>query len=212
MTDKEKAKAYDEAIERTRKLYGNELAEEIFIELKESEDEKIRRWIIDDIKYNMFNEPLNNSEYKKKAEKAIAWLEKQGEQNVPSANERAWLYLVSDVLTWKDGIGQYLDDPRVQELAKRLCSEYASKLYNPSNSSNTINNEQNSADKIEPKPKFNVGDWVVDNRGYVWKIGGIVKGILNHFYLLEGVEGYELRPTIDLVDLSSLDFTRCKRR
>ena len=200
MTDKEKAKAYDEAIERTRKLYGNELAEEIFIELKESEDEKIRRWIIDDIKYNMSNEPLNNSEYKKKAEKAIAWLEKQGEQNVPSANERAWLYLVSDVLTWKDGIGQYLDDPRVQELAKRLCSEYASKLYNPSNSSNTINNEQNSADKIEPKPKFNVGDWVVDNRGYVWKIGGIVKGILNHFYLLEGVEGYELRPTIDLVD------------
>lgn len=71
-------------------------------------------------------------------------------------NERAWLYLVSDVLTWKDGIGQYLDDPRVQELAKRLCSEYAQKLYNPSN---TVKNEQKSADKIEPK--FNVGDWVV---------------------------------------------------
>ena len=42
-----------------------------------------------------------------------------------SINERAWLYLVSDVLTWKDGIGQYLDDPRVQELAKRLCNDYA---------------------------------------------------------------------------------------
>ena len=26
------------------------------------------------------NEPLNNSEYKKKAEKAIAWLEKQGKK------------------------------------------------------------------------------------------------------------------------------------
>ena len=94
MTDKEKAKAYDEAIERTRKLYGNELAEEIFHELKESDDEEIRKWIIDDIKFNISNEPLNNSEYKKKAEKAIAWLEKQGEQNVPSVNERAWLYLV----------------------------------------------------------------------------------------------------------------------
>ena len=46
-----------------------------------------------------------------------------------SINERAWLYLVSDVLTWKDGIGQYLDDPRVQELAKRLCNDYAQKLY-----------------------------------------------------------------------------------
>lgn len=49
----------------------------------------------------------------------------QGKQT----NERAWLYLVSDVLTWKDGIGQYLDDPRVQELAKKLCSEYSQKLF-----------------------------------------------------------------------------------
>ena len=60
-------------------------------------------------------------------------------------NEHAWLYLVSDVLTWKDGIGQYLDDPRVQELAKKLCSEYAQKLYNPSvlsNPSNTGKNKQ----------------------------------------------------------------------
>ena len=51
-------------------------------ELKESEDEQIRKWIIDDIRYNMNNEPLNNSEYKKKAEKAIAWLKKQGEQKI----------------------------------------------------------------------------------------------------------------------------------
>ena len=78
------------------------------------------------------------------------------EQTSSQTNERAWLYLVSDVLTWKDGIGQYLDDPRVQELAKRLCSKYSQKLYNPSN---TGKNEQKSADKIEPK--FNVGDWVV---------------------------------------------------
>ena len=232
MTEKEKAKAYDEAIERAKKSYGNGIAEEIFPELNEDDDEKIRRWIIDDIKYNMNNEPLNNSEYKKKAEKAIAWLEKQrdkdkliqelgeykvkytqevlekyvnsmsnkdderlrktaiaflkdfaeqgyenavecidwlekqGEQASSQTNERAWLYLVSDVLTWKDGIGQYLDDPRVQELAKRLCSDYAQKLYNPSvlsNSSNTGKNEQKSADKIEPR--FKVGDWVVNKFG-----------------------------------------------
>ena len=49
-------------------MYGNEITKEIFTELKESDDEKIRRWIIDDIRYNMSNEPLNNSEYKKKAE------------------------------------------------------------------------------------------------------------------------------------------------
>ena len=93
-----------------------------------------------------------------------------------SINERAWLYLVSDVLTWKDGIGQYLDDPRVQELAKRLCSEYAQKLYNSSilsNSLNTGNNEQKSADKIEPK--FKVGDWVVNKFGDSWHIDSLDK-------------------------------------
>ena len=43
----------------------------------------------------------------------ITRIEKQGEQVPSQTNERAWLYLVSDVLTWKDGIGQYLDDSRV---------------------------------------------------------------------------------------------------
>ena len=121
----------------------------------------------------------------------VAWFEKQSEQESSQTNERARLYLVSDVLTWKDGIGQYLDDQRVQELSKRLCSKYAQKLYNPSN---TGKDEQKSADKIEPR--FKVGDWVVDNCGYVWKI----EGRLNQFYILEGVEGGESRPTIDWVD------------
>ena len=39
----EKAKAYDEAIERAKKLYGNEIAEEIFHELKECDDERIKK-------------------------------------------------------------------------------------------------------------------------------------------------------------------------
>ena len=42
MTEKEKAKAYDEAIERAKKLYSNGIAEEIFPELKKS-DERIRK-------------------------------------------------------------------------------------------------------------------------------------------------------------------------
>ena len=69
----------------------------------------------------------------------------EGEQISSQTNERTWLYLVSDVLTWINGIGQYLDNPRVQEIAKRLCDKYAQKLYNPSvisSSSNTGKNEQ----------------------------------------------------------------------
>lgn len=55
--------------------------------------------------------------------------EKQGEKQTPQSNERAWLYLVADVLTWMEGIGQYLDNPKVQELAKKLQKEYGQKLY-----------------------------------------------------------------------------------
>ena len=95
----EKAKAYDEAIERAKKLYGNGIAEGIFPELKESDDDRIRKWIIDDIRYNMNNEPLNNSEYKKKAEKAIDWLEKQGKNSTdktkPSFNVGDWVVLIT---------------------------------------------------------------------------------------------------------------------
>ncbi len=72
-----------------------------------------------------------------------SWFGKKYEQASSQTNERAWLYLVSDVLTWKDGIGQYLDNPRVQELAKKLCKEYAQKLYTSPvlpNSSNTRKN------------------------------------------------------------------------
>lgn len=80
----------------------------------------------------------------------LEWIEKQGEQTLSQTNERDWLYLVCDVLTWKDGIGQYLDDPRVQELAKKLRNEYAQRLT-----------KHKPADKV--KPMFKEGDWIVSN-------------------------------------------------
>ena len=184
MTEKEKAKAYDKAIERAKKwhnipnpIYCNIITEKIFPELKENEDEEIRKEIISilrnaywtsnrnrfnkliawlekqrkpksywkpteeqyealDYAYNSCPDTERGNYYEGVLETLIEdlhMLEKQGKQASSQTNERAWLYLVSDVLTWKDGIGQYLDDPIVQKLAKRLCSEYAQKLYNPSN-------------------------------------------------------------------------------
>ena len=144
MTEKEKAKAYDEVLKKASAAHKDEdrhlkaTLERIFPELKESEDEEIRKEIISILRNAYWTSNRN------RFNKLVAWLEKQGDKSLPQTNERAWLYLVSDVLTWKDGIGQYLDDPRVQELAKRLCSEYAQKLYNSSilsNSSNTGKNE-----------------------------------------------------------------------
>ena len=212
MGNKEKVKAYSEDIERTNKSYDNEITEEIFPELKENKDERIKKAIIeffesedDDTTYSLvrkkdiidwlekqgkeeyalksfkdedvrkfmqyiekqakayeFNLPNRSYDIYAFAKDLLVWLENQGEKAPSQTNERAWLYLVSDVLTWKDGIGQYLDDPRVQEFTKRLCNYYAQKLYNPSvlsNSSKTGKNERQSDDKIEPR--FKVGDWVI---------------------------------------------------
>lgn len=85
---------YKDALDRAKKLKENsdntaviDGCEQIFPELQGNEDEQMRQWIIDDIRYNMNNETLFHSEYKKKAEKAIAWLEKQGEQKPSWAEE-----------------------------------------------------------------------------------------------------------------------------
>ena len=195
MTENEKIKAYDKALKKASTAYKDEdrhlkaTLERIFPELKEDDDEKIKKDLIQWV--DEFPDTIWRGHYKKdiiawleeqgdkdkliqelgeykvkytqevlekhitsmnnkdderlrkntisflkefadlgyeNAVECIDWLEKQGEQTSPQTNERAWLYLVSDVLTWKDGIGQYLDDPRVQELAKRLCSKYAQKL------------------------------------------------------------------------------------
>ena len=130
MIEKEKAEAYDKAIERAKKLYGNGIAEEIFPELKESDDERIRRWIINDIRYNMNNEPLNNSEYKKKAEKAIAWLEKQGDKDklIQELGEYKVKYTQEVLEKYINSISNK-DDERLRKTAIAFLKDFAEQGY-----------------------------------------------------------------------------------
>lgn len=81
MTKEEKAKRYDEAIERARALNNGEdvdveagttICEYIFSELKESEDERIIKKLIDFVKSRLAVFP--------ECDRFIAWLEKQGEK------------------------------------------------------------------------------------------------------------------------------------
>ena len=80
MTTEEKAKAYDKAIERAKQHCADYVVETIFSELKESEGERIRKDIIS------FVEQAIDAGYgiisKERKEKWIAWLKKQGEQNL----------------------------------------------------------------------------------------------------------------------------------
>ena len=93
MTDKEKAKAYDKAIERAKKLYGNGITEEIFPELKEDNIERIRKNCIHFLE-------LQKQHYAAifEIEECIDWLEKQGkkstDENKPKFNVGDWVVFI----------------------------------------------------------------------------------------------------------------------
>ena len=82
----QKAKAYDEAIKRGKALYDNNqpiscnnvIIENIFPELKESGDEKIRKWLIALIKSNEYGSISSVGEMPCPKLNVLAWLEKQG--------------------------------------------------------------------------------------------------------------------------------------
>ena len=102
MTQEQKAKAYDKALERAKQVrkYSSDLAEikrmeEIFPELCESEDEKIRKNI--KVALMSVEEELADfySTHHTSQEEFLAWLEKQGENS--SNKIPIWKH-------WKDGI------------------------------------------------------------------------------------------------------------
>lgn len=81
-------KKYKEALERAKQFMTEhptraeqDLMTALFPELKESEDERIRKWIIEEFKlhYDFESKSLNPM-----VEKALAWLEKQKEQKPES--------------------------------------------------------------------------------------------------------------------------------
>ena len=83
MTEKEKAKAYDEAIERAKKSYGNKIAEEIFRELKEDDAERIRKNCIHFLELQKQHHAATFE-----IEECIDWLEKQGKNSIDKIEHR----------------------------------------------------------------------------------------------------------------------------
>lgn len=85
MTQEEKARAYDEAIKRAKEINNEQKAQpfdvmlKVFPELKESEDEKIKKVLIELVKCNERSgyKLLNNVS----TSSMLDWLEKQGEQD-----------------------------------------------------------------------------------------------------------------------------------
>lgn len=152
-----------------------------FPELKENEDEKIRKAILELVRQS--SEILE----KKNQEQMIDWLEKQGKDKSDFSDLRVWKYIVDMVLTEKDGIGQYLDNPDTERIAKRLQERYGNiekqgesprtnieipfgaadselqevSYYIPEGFYAEIKDDRVVIKKIEPNPK--VKDWVILN-------------------------------------------------
>ena len=93
-------KSYKEALERAKALIETNTSdalfhlkdiESIFPELKESEDERIRKWCISHFKAAVLV-TKNNAEYKEYLNnKVIPWLEKQGQTFTKKDVDDAWV-------------------------------------------------------------------------------------------------------------------------
>lgn len=159
----QKAKAYDEALKVLHKydganiMFTQDLKEEMFPELAESDDERVRKRIIALVRAH------GQGMYK---DEMLAWLEKQGEQKQeetwPNLSNclhdckkcagkclyrkekyqseqkpaeltdlRTWKYIIDAVLTEREGIGNYLDNPWTTEVAEKLQKRFGNIEKNP---------------------------------------------------------------------------------
>lgn len=141
MTIEQKAQRYDEALKRAKKLYEQGTITEslsyVFPELKESEDERIRKELLD-----FFNGFYNN-----KMPKAvdvspwIDWLEKQVQKSDNNC-----------LLSWSE------EDERFLNVARNILN--SSKIYtkSPDKYEDTINWLNSLKDRVQPKQEWSEED------------------------------------------------------
>lgn len=181
-TIEEKAKAYDEAIKRgldyirhtpaTEMVTRQDIFEAIFPELKESEDEKIRKELIENFKWFCGDYPETTKWGKDDnllVKDIIAWLEKQGEK-VTNINGEDYgidgLYHAIKILERTIGrVTGYQSDDGILE--HKAAINAVKELYEKQS-------ENKPADKTTPK--FKVGDWCIDKQdGTIFRIEKVME-------------------------------------
>ena len=164
----EKAKAYDEAVINGSRLWEcgditRENYEYIFPELKESEDDKIRKTLIHIVKGACSKYGIKYQGKEISEEKLLAWLEKQGEQNQKHFELKAGHWYIchrafccrADHLTVKEGERFMCEkDGVVKGFVFKEPEKYFKEVCPPA----PMEDENKSADMVEPK--FKVGNWL----------------------------------------------------
>lgn len=180
----EKAKAYDNIIEKANKMHSENCEacqmciEELIPELKKSEDERIRKWLVEEL-YKSVNSSVSKGFDIDMGGKALAWLEKQYEHSKFYDSIQ-----VGDKVTRnKDGVLVNLS--QLKRVAKPAEVQGEQKPIEPQQ--DMLSQEkyakavdeciyEKPTDKVEPK--FNVGDEIktaneesliitkIDEKGY----------------------------------------------
>lgn len=191
LTIEEKAKRYDEAIDKIGDAVEagtieQGLAEWLFPELKESEDEQSKKWILE---YLYDGLRKSDEQFKDQFKSAIAWLEKQGknyiEKYINDERNKIGFYYEGKEVSWNE----MPINVRKHDYPYYFKGDLDFFPFNIEKQS-----EQKPANTV--KPKFHEGEWVVDNCNNIWKI----EAILSQFYILKGVEGDKSVPTIEWAD------------
>ena len=146
-------KEYEQAFERAKGIYDETIVptptakgtcEYIFPKLKESEDERIRKSLIEHIKgITSWNYFLGISK-----EQMISWLEKQGEQSL------------------EDKVNEAMRE--VEEKAKAFTAKHKGETTEEILAQ--MRGEQKPVDEVESM--FKVGDWITRD-GAIWRIEGV---------------------------------------
>lgn len=186
---------YEEALEKAKELYlkskdttARNVLEEIFPQLKESSDEKIRKELIDFFKKGAENGEQTNGIYDKDI---LAWLEKQGKQQKPVPK-----FKVGDTMrTLQEAADNIISGlPVVISIDKEYyhCTNELIAIKDQDDYEfPPMNKIQTHTDKVEPE--FKAGDWIVNN---VSKDIFLIKSINNRYCTLEDINGIIISPCL----------------
>jgi len=194
----EKAKRYDEAKARMSRAWNDNrctlgFMNEIFPELKESDDERIRKELIDFLEYYRLNNVLDSKTLFLLTD-SVVWLEKQGEpvEINPTEFDTRLQALIGkfDSLPKEELIGSLsfwlnvVQNDGTYKPAKKQDEQTLIQDYNSIDPHFCKPVEHKPANKV--KPKFKIGDWITNGEFIVGQIISIGKEY--YHYICNGIE------------------------
>lgn len=207
MTEKEKAKAYDEALKKASAAHKDEdrhlkaTLERIFPELKESDDEKIKTAILNHLKKMWGN--CQDDVCGVHVEDAIAWFEKQGEQ------EELQVYETKDgkIITYSETDGYKFVEPKfkVGDWVVFIPSESVYQVEKIENYEYTLRHIFGGSLRLSFSKEKLIREWTIEDAkdGDVLALGWLEdknlweKIIVFKKYHSEGVKGLYSMPCVE---------------